>query len=70
MTMPTDEQRLETLEIKLAFTEDLLEQLNLTVFRQQERIDALLRDLQELRQRMPEAAPGARAPRDERPPHY
>jgi len=63
--------RLTELEIKASFTEDLLEQLNLTIFRQQQQIDELLRQLSELQQRMPEAgASGARNLRDELPPHY
>ncbi|MBV8124566.1 MAG: SlyX family protein, partial [Paucibacter sp.] len=40
---PLIEQRLTDLEIKISFQEDLLEQLNQTVFRQQEQIDALIR---------------------------
>ncbi|WP_312304447.1 SlyX family protein, partial [Pulveribacter sp.] len=36
-------QRLEALEIKASFTEDLLDQLNLTIYRQQQHIDELLR---------------------------
>ena len=32
-------QRLESLEIKASFTEDLLDQLNMTIYRQQELID-------------------------------
>jgi SlyX protein len=49
------QERLEALEIKASYTEDLLEQLNLTIYRQQ--IDGLLRAVTELRQQRPRAAP-------------
>ncbi|WP_312760456.1 SlyX family protein [Pulveribacter sp.] len=65
-------QRLEALEIKASFTEDLLDQLNLTIYRQQQHIDELLRAVALLRQQMPEGGGGAavRDLRDELPPHY
>lgn len=63
--------RLTELEIKLAYAEDLLETLNLTVFRQQEQIEQLQHQLRELHQQMHSASPGeARNLRDEIPPHY
>ena len=66
------EQRLDDLEIKANYTEDLLDQLNLTIYRQQQEIDALARTVALLRQQMPEAGGGADARnlRDELPPHY
>lgn len=69
---PSTERRLEELEIKASFTEDLLDQLNLTIYRQQQQIDELVRTVAQLRQQMPEGG-GAAAPRnlrDELPPHY
>ena len=66
---PQTEQRLTELEIKASFNEDALDQLNQVVYRQQQQIDLLLRELAELRRRAPEE-PVQRAPRDERPPHY
>ncbi len=42
-------QRLTELEIKASFTEDLLDQLNLVIVRQQGQIDALLHELRQLR---------------------
>ena len=69
-TQDTD-QRLTELEIKSSYSEDLLEQLNMAVYRQQQQIDALLQELQRLRQHMPESGSGApRNLRDELPPHY
>lgn len=67
----TPEHRLDELEIKASFTDDLLDQLNLTIYRQQQQIDALAQQLVQLRQQMPEAGSGgARHPGDELPPHY
>ncbi|HRL98167.1 MAG TPA: SlyX family protein [Acidovorax sp.] len=72
-THTTDDvvQRLEALEIKASFTEDLLDQLNMTIYRQQELIDRLTHEVIALRQQVPEG--GGVAPRnlrDELPPHY
>lgn len=68
------EQRLTELEIKASYTEDLLDQLNLVIYRQQQEIDALARTVALLRQQMPEAGGGGGAGernlRDELPPHY
>jgi len=70
-TSPHPDARLTDLEIKASYTEDLLEQLNMTVYRQQQQIDLLLREVALLRQQGSEAAAGApRNPRDELPPHY
>ncbi len=65
---PIDE-RLTELEIKASFTEDWLEQLNQTIFRQQEQIDALIREISQLRRQMPEGNTVTHL-RDELPPHY
>ena len=63
--------RLENLEIKASFTEDLLDQLNLTIYQQQELIDRLTREVIQLRQQAPEGGSnGSRNLRDELPPHY
>ena len=66
------DQRLTELEIKASYSDDLLEQLNLIIYRQQQQIDALLHEMHSLRQQMPPAG-SASAPRnlrDELPPHY
>ena len=67
---PTD-QRLTDLEIKASFNEDLLDQLNQVVIRQQLQIDNLIHQIEALRQRIPEAGSGvfSRAG-DDLPPHY
>ncbi len=63
--------RLTELEIKASYAEDLLEQLNATIYRQQQQIDLLLREVMSLRQQLPEGgAPVLRNARDELPPHY
>jgi SlyX protein len=63
------ERRIEDLEIKASFTDDLLDQLNLTIYRQQQQIDGLLLQLTHLRQQLPEAGTSGHV-RDELPPHY
>lgn len=64
-------ERLENLEVKLAYLEDLVDGLNLSIYRQQEQIDRLARQVLQLRQQAPAAdAGGARDLRDELPPHY
>ena len=67
----TTEQRLTDLEIKASFSEDLLDQLNQVIIRQQQQIDSLVRELGQLRQQIPEsgAAVFSRAG-DDLPPHY
>jgi len=65
------EERITELEVKLAFAEDLLETLNTTVFRQQQQIELLERQVRELRQQLAAVAPPeSRTLRDEIPPHY
>lgn len=65
------EDRVTELEVKLAFAEDLLETLNTTVYRQQERIEQLERVVRDLRQLVLQAIPvEQRSLRDEIPPHY
>ena len=70
-TLSDTEQRLTELEIKASYSEDLLEQLNMAIYRQQLQIDALLHELQQLRQQQSGSNTGApRNLRDELPPHY
>lgn len=71
----TMEDRLTELEIKMSLTEDLVETLNRTVFRQQEQIDLLQAQLRALHRQIQNAAAdaGGAEPlslRDEIPPHY
>jgi SlyX protein len=65
------DKRLMDLEIKASFMEDLLEQLNQTIFQQQQHIDALIREVSQLRQQTPDGGSGGFSSlRDELPPHY
>lgn len=65
------EARIMDLEVKASYTDDLLEQLNMTIYRLQQQIDALINEVRQLRQQVPEGGQGApRNLRDELPPHY
>ena len=65
------DKRLMALEIKASFNEDLVEQLNQTIFQQQQQIDVLIREVSQLRQQTPDGGTGGfRSLRDELPPHY
>ncbi|MFT3857570.1 MAG: SlyX family protein [Aquabacterium sp.] len=70
---PTDEpdQRLIDVEIKLSFMEDMVEELNQIVVRQQQHIDLLVREVTALRAQLRDNTPPSfRSLRDEIPPHY
>ncbi len=63
--------RLTNLEIKVSYSEDLLDKLDQIIIRQQDQIDFLTRELGRLRQQAPdEGMPTQRNLRDELPPHY
>ena len=65
------DERLEKIETKLSLSEDLLEELNNTVYRQQRQIEQMQRELVTLREQVRAALPNE--PRDlgnEVPPHY
>lgn len=65
------DRRLTELEIKASFTEDLVDQLNEVIVRQQAQIDLLIRELIQMRDQAPAPEPGAqRQMLDEKPPHY
>jgi SlyX protein len=65
------ESRITDLEVKITYTEDLLDELNRTVFRQQQQIDLLIAELTALREMVRNVEPGEpRNLRDEIPPHY
>ncbi|HEX7386165.1 MAG TPA: SlyX family protein [Castellaniella sp.] len=73
MTIDTTlDSRLVTLESKLALAEDLLDELNRTVFRQRELMEALARELAEVRRQQQLSGGGSLAglQANERPPHY
>jgi len=66
------EARIAEIEAKLTLSEDLLETLNTTVYRQQQYIERLERDLRAMRDQVEAmgSATDPAAPRDEIPPHY
>lgn len=72
MTNPdSTNQRLTALEIKATYTEDLVEQLDQIITRQQRQIDLLLREVAELRQPAAESTQTTwRSLRDDLPPHF
>lgn len=66
-------RRVKELEIKAGFAEDLLEQLNQVVHRQQSIIEKMAQQIGQLRQQVADAdqdKSGFRSLRDELPPHY
>ena len=65
------DDRLEMIETKLSLSEDLLEELNKTVYQQQRQIEQLQREIVRLREQVLAAMPNeARNLNDEIPPHY
>ncbi|MDZ5459329.1 SlyX family protein [Azohydromonas lata] len=70
MDQDDTERRLEALEIKASFAEDLLDELNATVARQQMQILHLMQQLRALQEQLPSAGAAPRSLRDELPPHY
>ena len=65
------DHRLTNLEVKATYTEDLLEQLEQVVIRQQQQIENLGRQLTALQQASTQAGPGVPLSlRDELPPHF
>jgi SlyX protein len=67
------DHRLVALEVKASFTDDLVDELNRTVARQQQQIESLARELVRLRRRVEEMADqegDAGSPGQEVPPHY
>ena len=67
----TLETRLAEIEAKLTFAEDLLEELNRTLYRQQQQFNRLQQELNALRETLETSLPAEPIrPGDEVPPHY
>ncbi|MCK2087493.1 SlyX family protein [Thauera aromatica] len=65
------EDRIETLETKLMAVEDLVDELNRTVWRQQQELDLLRQHLRQLAQQVKTIQPAnPLRPEDEIPPHW
>ena len=68
--MHMSEERITNLEIKLSFTEDLIEKLNETVYKQQQQIEFLYRELKTIKEQASSSGGGGGSLKDEIPPHY
>jgi SlyX protein len=66
----TMENRLTDLEVKITYNEHLIDELNRTVYRQQQQIDWLIGEIRSLRDQIKNAPNEPRSLRDEIPPHY
>ncbi|MEO8008481.1 MAG: SlyX family protein [Betaproteobacteria bacterium] len=64
------ESRLAEIETKLSFSEELLDALNRTVFRQQQQIDQLQQELHALHEHLRTALPAQSVTHEETPPHF
>ena len=63
------DDRITNLEIKLSFTEDLIEKLNETVYKQQQ-IEFLYRELKAIKEQASSSGGSGGSLKDEIPPHY
>lgn len=64
-------ERLDALEIRVAYQDETIEALNATITAQWQQIDALTRSVKVLDDRLQQAEANApAAPANERPPHY
>ena len=63
-------ERIDALETKLMFQDETIETLNQTITEQWKQIDALTRQLTELKERLQDAESNAGGAVNERPPHY
>ena len=64
------DDRITNLEIKLSFTEDLIEKLNETIYKQQQQIEFLYRELKAIKEQASSSSGGGGSLKDEIPPHY
>lgn len=65
------QERIENIETKLMATEDQIDELNRTVWRQQQEIDLLRQHLRQMAQQIKTLQPAAATrPEDEIPPHW
>jgi SlyX protein len=63
-------ERIDALEVRLTYQDVTIETLNQTITAQWQQIDALTRQVAELRERLREAESNAPGPVNEQPPHY
>ena len=62
--------RVDVLEMRLTYQDEAIEALNQTITAQWKQIDALTRQLAEVKARLQDAESNAPAPANEPPPHY
>jgi len=63
-------ERIDTLETRLTYQDETIEQLNQTITAQWKQIDTLTRQIAQLSERLQETEANAPGPANERPPHY
>lgn len=63
-------ERIDAMEIRIAYQDDTIETLNATITAQWKQIDMLTRQMASLGERMAEAETAVGVPTNERPPHY
>jgi SlyX protein len=63
-------ERIDALEVRIAYQDETIETLNQTITAQWTEIDRLTRQVAELKQRLQDAESNMPAPANERPPHY
>ena len=63
-------ERIDALEMRIAYQDETIETLNQTITAQWTEIDRLTRQIAELKERVREAESHAPGPANERPPHY
>ena len=63
-------ERIDALEARLTYQDETIETLNQTITAQWLKIDALTRQIAELRERLQDAEGHAPGPANEPPPHY
>ena len=62
--------RIDALEARIAYQDDTIETLNVTITEQWKQIDALTRQVAALSDRLQETEARSPSPVNERPPHY
>ncbi|MGT2437695.1 SlyX family protein [Bradyrhizobium betae] len=63
-------ERVDALEMRIAYQDDTIETLNQTITAQWKQIDVLTRKIAELGERLQDAEASAPGAANERPPHY
>ena len=63
-------ERVDALEARIAYQDETIESLNQTITAQWKQIDALMRQVAALNDRIQDAEARGTGPTNERPPHY